>query len=193
MICKNCGKEIDNGSNTCPSCGAKIQIDAAAFQAAVAAAPAETTKKKYPTKLVVGAIIAAIVIMIIAIAASGGDEGGSSPGGKSDGITIAEDSIFENDLGAISKIKFEKLNYGVNISGDFTASDYYSINGYNTESYSYEIDFKAYDSDGKTLYSGAIYTPSVSSEETCSFLGNASVMDSDEVDTIKFTGIKLFN
>lgn len=194
MICKNCGKEIQEGVAFCSSCGAKAEESTVANIDSSTAA-AETTKKKYPTKLVIGAISAAIIIILLAIGASSGDEeSGNGIDGKSDGITISEESVFKNDLGSISSISFEKLNYGgVNITGDFTASDYYSFNGYNNQSYSYEIDFKAIDSDGKILYSGGIYTPKVNSNETCSFIGNAPVMDSDEVDTILFTEIKQFN
>lgn len=93
MICKNCGKEVKDGANFCPSCGAKTE-NQIATNIEVGSAAAETAKKKYPTKLVIGAIIAAIVIIIIAIAASGGDEGGSSKSKTADA-----DSYFENTVG----------------------------------------------------------------------------------------------
>lgn len=203
MFCKNCGMEISNGSTFCDSCGTKIelnsnvplnQINANDFQSKMANSNdlIVKVKKKYPTKLVVGAIIAAILIIIIAIAAIGGEDSNGKPGGKSNGITIDSESIVENDLGFISNIEFDVLSIGINISGDFTASDYYSFDGMITESHSYAINFKAYDDDGKTLQSGTIYTPSVSAEETCSFLGNVAVLESTDVDRIKFTGISIF-
>ena len=136
-------------------------------------------------KRILGIVLSAIMIMSILISFTGCDDE------SSDGITIDSESLFENDLGSISNIEFEKLSYGgVNISGDFEASDYYADT---SESYSYDIQFKAYDSDGKILFSGDIYTPSVSANEKCSFLGNAAVQDSDSVDKIKFTDIQRFN
>ena len=135
---------------------------------------------------ILGFILSSVIILTMVISFTGCDEESSDGrSGSSDGITIDSESLFENDLGSISNIQFEKLSYGVNISGDFESSDYYAIT---SESYSYDIQFKAYDSDGKTLYSGDIYTPSIGANEKCSFLGNAAVQDSGSVDKIKFTG-----
>ena len=81
MICKNCGKEVKDGANFCPSCGAKTENQIAA-NIEVGSATAETAKKKYPTKLVIGAIIV-VVIVIIGILGSS-DEDSESLTVKSD-------------------------------------------------------------------------------------------------------------
>lgn len=137
-------------------------------------------------------ILSSVIILAMAICFTSCDEDASDRrNGSSDGITIDSESLFENELGSISNVKFEKLSYGgVNISGDFESSDYYAIT---SASYSYDIQFKVYDYDGKTLYSGDIYTPSIGANEKCSFLGNAAVQDSGSVDKIKFTGILRFD
>ncbi len=83
MFCKNCGKEIKNGSAFCPECGAKAEtnavaqekkIDAGAFQSAMTnSGETVAVKKKSKKKLfiIVGVIIA--VIIAIAVCFSGSD------------------------------------------------------------------------------------------------------------------------
>ncbi|MBQ9078952.1 MAG: hypothetical protein IJY29_05210 [Ruminococcus sp.] len=181
---------MKDGASFCTECGANIGEASTSSISTNAINNGEITKRKSPSKLIVAAIIV-VVIVIIGMLGSGGDS--STAGGKSDGITIDSNSVFENELGSISNIEFDVLSFGgVNISGDFTASDYYSFDGKITDSYSYAIEFKAYDKDGKILQDGTIYTPSVSADETCSFLGNAALENGNEVDRIKFTDISLW-
>ncbi|MBQ6180125.1 MAG: hypothetical protein IJK31_00370 [Ruminococcus sp.] len=143
----------------------------------------ELAKIETSLKRLVTILISAVIVMSMIVCFTSCDE-------SSSGISVDSESLLENDLGKVSNIKFEKLSYGgVNISGDFEASDYYALS---SESYSYDIQFKAYDSDGKTLCSGDIYTPKVSANEKCSFLGNAPVQDADKVSKIKITAIKIF-
>jgi hypothetical protein len=108
MICKNCGKEVPDGANTCLSCGTKIQIDVAAFQEAVAAAPVEPTKKKYPTKLVIGAIIAALLIIVIVIIIdSSGIEVDYGKFESTDEVTLSDFSVEYNSDVSLLSIKGE--------------------------------------------------------------------------------------
>lgn len=196
MICPKCGKEINNGSNFCQFCGTNdlkrsstTQVDPNVFKNALAANPADKPKKN-KVLIIIAYIVGAILALIICIALFGDDDSENNTGGKSSGITIDADSVFETELGSISNIKFEKLEIGgINISGDFETSNYYSMT---SDSYSYEIQFKVYDSDNKVLSTGNIYTPKVSVNEKCSFLGNAPLENADSADRIRFTGIKVF-
>lgn len=63
MICKNCGKEINDSIGICTSCGANTGNQ---FMSNTETATAVvSTKKKPPTKPVIGAIIAVVVIILI--------------------------------------------------------------------------------------------------------------------------------
>ena len=94
MFCKNCGKEIKEGSAFCPECGAKTE-ESTVTNVDTTTATAET-KKKHPTKIVIGAIIAAIVIIIIAIVASnGGDSHTEKNNTKKSDDTDVEQQIYD--------------------------------------------------------------------------------------------------
>lgn len=83
MFCKNCGKEMKEGTTFCPECGAKVEsntvaqektIDAGAFQSAMANSEVTVAVKKKSKKklfIIVGVILAAIII--IAVCFSGSD------------------------------------------------------------------------------------------------------------------------
>lgn len=96
MICKNCGKEINDGAAFCSSCGAKSEVTAT--DSDNLSANNVTNKKKYPTKLVIGAIIAAIVILVIGIVVSIGDDE-TSDNLSSTKTNSSANSFFEDTVG----------------------------------------------------------------------------------------------
>ena len=82
MFCKDCGKEMKDGTTLCPECGTKtessnvkqVSNEMPVSDTNMSVIAPEMSKKKYPLKLVIGAIITAILIIIIVIAcAVGGD------------------------------------------------------------------------------------------------------------------------
>ena len=92
MICKNCGKEIKEGSAFCPECGAKAesnasaqanQIDVGAFQSAMTNSGETVAVKKKSKKkwLVIGIIV--LVIIVIACAVGGSNENNKGTSGNS--------------------------------------------------------------------------------------------------------------
>ncbi len=78
MFCKNCGKEIKEGSAFCPECGAKAesnasvqanQIDIGAFQSAMANSRGSVAvKKKSKGKFILIGVFAVLIIIVIACA-----------------------------------------------------------------------------------------------------------------------------
>ena len=93
MFCKDCGKEMKDGTTLCPECGTKtessnvkqVSNEMPVSDTNMSVIAPEMSKKKYPLKLVIGAIITAILIIIIVIAcAVGGDD--------SENLTIVADN-----------------------------------------------------------------------------------------------------
>ena len=93
MFCKDCGKEMKDGTTLCPECGTKtessnvkqVSNEMPVSDTNMSVIAPEMSKKKYPLKLVIGAIITAILIIIIVIAcAVGGDD--------SENLTIEADN-----------------------------------------------------------------------------------------------------
>ncbi len=83
MFCKNCGKEMQDGSAFCPECGTKAEsndtvqanpIGAGAFQTAIASSGGTVAvKKKSKAKWIVIGVFAVLIIIVIACAVGGDD------------------------------------------------------------------------------------------------------------------------
>lgn len=84
MFCKNCGKEMKDGSAFCSECGTKneqgttevnTQIDATAFQSAMSnsSGTAVAVKKKSKGKFILIGVFVFLFIIVIACAVSGSD------------------------------------------------------------------------------------------------------------------------
>lgn len=65
MYCTNCGKEVPNGTNVCPSCFAVINVTA------------KPKKKKQPTALI--AVVCIVVFIIVGFAFFGNNENALQP------------------------------------------------------------------------------------------------------------------
>lgn len=84
MFCKNCGKEMKNGDTFCRECGAKAelntsvqtnQIDAEAFQSAMAnSGGTVVVKKKSKGKFILIGVFAVLIIIVIACAVGGSSD-----------------------------------------------------------------------------------------------------------------------
>lgn len=98
MFCKECGKEIPDGSVHCPECGAKL-VDAPKVQG-----NAEESFFQKNKKILVGCCVGLLVVfLLVAILSSGGDNS-SSDVNKDDGLS-------EKDFKAQCKeIDFNQVN-----------------------------------------------------------------------------------
>lgn len=99
MFCKECGKEIPDGSVHCPECGAKLVDDAPKVQG-----NAEESFFQKNKKILVGCCVGLLVVfLLVAILSSGGDNS-SSDVNKDDGLS-------EKDFKAQCKeIEFNQVN-----------------------------------------------------------------------------------
>lgn len=83
MFCKNCGKEMKDGSAFCAECGTmtessnvkQVSSEMPVSNTNTSVISPEMPKKKYPVKLVIGAIIAVIIIIVVACAVGGSNDG----------------------------------------------------------------------------------------------------------------------
>lgn len=89
MFCKNCGKEMKDGSAFCSECGTKndqgatevnAQIDTTAFQSAMSnsSGTAVAVKKKSKGKFIIIGVFVLLIIIVIACAVGGSNAGGES-------------------------------------------------------------------------------------------------------------------
>ena len=85
MFCKNCGKEMKDGSAFCSECGTKneqgttevnTQIDATAFQSAMSnsSGTAVAVKKKSKGKFIIIGVFVLLIIIVIACAVGGSSD-----------------------------------------------------------------------------------------------------------------------
>lgn len=202
MFCKDCGKEMKDGTTLCPECGTKtessnvkqVSNEMPVSDTNMSVIAPEMSKKKYPLKLVIGAIITAILIIIIVIAcAVGGDD--------SENLTIEADNYngmsFNYDVSewcdnfneAIKEVSEEydiKIDLNINTSSfklDNTDSDptdanvvrYYYENSKNNTDFaiSLHVDTDT-ESDNHTYYSNNI----------CYQFGSTSTYDITSIQTV---------
>lgn len=56
MFCKNCGKQITDGSVFCPNCGADTEVNKYLYQ--------PVSKQKYNTMSIIGLVVAGISLLL---------------------------------------------------------------------------------------------------------------------------------
>ena len=61
MICKNCGKELVEGTKICPSCGAKVEEEKVVY------VPLKDAPKDESYKVGLGCAIASFVLMVVSL------------------------------------------------------------------------------------------------------------------------------
>lgn len=61
MICKNCGKELFEGTKICPSCGAKVEEEKVVY------VPLKDAPKDESYKVGLGCAIASFVLMVVSL------------------------------------------------------------------------------------------------------------------------------
>lgn len=92
MFCRNCGKEIVDGSKFCAECGTKFDVENTSVENTVANIESNAnttentsanskTKKKYPTVLVICILIFSFIAIMVIV-------------GLTSGPSIAEDSEY---------------------------------------------------------------------------------------------------
>ncbi|MBQ6169843.1 zinc ribbon domain-containing protein [Ruminococcus flavefaciens] len=169
MICKKCGKEIQDGINVCPYCG--IGINGAVPNTSGTAAVAEKPKKKHKGLMIFCYITAILLLSVIVIAIFADDEGESKTVSEKEYI-IAAENIIKKDLKAPSTAIFsnEKIadedEYGRKIV-TFTVESQNSFGGYVTSNC--YVLITGYDSnDDSFTYNAA--TGVITSEQGFDFL-----------------------
>ncbi len=107
MLCPKCGKEFNNGSNTCPFCGANI----------VNVSTTANKPKKKKTGLIIGIIIGAIVLLLLSccsltflIGLFADDENGSNFDSNGSSISSTEKSSNKNNNEGEGELSEEEIN-----------------------------------------------------------------------------------
>ena len=123
MFCKNCGKEMKDGSAFCAECGTmtessnvkQVSSEMPVSNTNTSVISPEMTKKKYPVKLLIGAIITAFVIIIIVIACAVGDDDSET---GVDNNTYFEDAVGDSEENVVKTLAIETVREQIGISHD---------------------------------------------------------------------------
>lgn len=114
MFCKNCGKEMKDGTAFCSECGTKndqgatevnTQVDTTAFQSAMSnsSGTAVAVKKKSKGKFIIIGVFVLLIIIVIACAVGGDSET------EVDNNTYFEDTVGDSEENVIKTLAIEAV------------------------------------------------------------------------------------